>query len=323
MLQAVTADPSVAVVAASSPRKSSVAEARETSSRVSAEFLAVTPEYFDVLGIEIVRGRVFTPAERASQASVAVVHETVARQLWPNRSAIGQVMRLDVASPGSPGDASVPARAFTVVGVARDPGAYNLVLDFRGIYVPTRSESAGTWLYLRVHGDAERTRQALLQRLTRIDSDLTIISMRTLAGTQTYLLRFFFWVTVLLGGLALLLTVSGLFSVLSYVIEQRAKEIGVRVALGAATRNVVGLVLSQSLRPVGIGILVGGGLAVALAIVLMSSPAASDIGGTVRAFDPLAYLASVLVIVTACLLATSVPALRAARLDPIATLRQD
>jgi ABC-type antimicrobial peptide transport system permease subunit len=144
-----------------------------------------------------------------------------------------------------------------------------------------------------------------------------------MAGMQTYILQIAFWVTVVLGGLALVLTVSGLFSVLSYLVEQQAKEIGVRMALGATATNVAGRVLSQSARPVGIGLVAGGGLAVALAIVLMATPAGSEIGGFVRVFDPLAYVASALVIITACLLATSVPALRAARLDPIATLRQD
>ena len=81
--------------------------------------------------------------------------------------------------------------------------------------------------------------------------------------------------------------------------------------------------LSQSARPVGFGLLAGGGLAAGLAIVLMSTPAASEIGNTVRVLDPIAYAVSLLVIVTACGLAAAVPALRAARLDPIATLRQD
>ena len=137
------------------------------------------------------------------------------------------------------------------------------------------------------------------------------------------MLQIAFWLTVVLGGLALVLTVSGLFSVLSYVVEQQAKEIGVRMALGAATRNVVGLVLSQSLRPVGVGLAAGGGLAAALAMVLMATPDASEIGGWVHVFDPVAYAASLLVIVTSCVLAVSVPALRAARIDPIATLRKD
>jgi ABC-type antimicrobial peptide transport system permease subunit len=140
---------------------------------------------------------------------------------------------------------------------------------------------------------------------------------------QTYMLQIGFWVAVALGGLALVLTVSGLFSVLSYVVEQQAKDIGVRMALGAATKHVAELVLSQSLRPVGIGLVAGCGSAAVLAIVLMTTPLASEIGDIVRVFDPVAYAASLLVIVTSCALAVSVPALRAARIDPMATLRKD
>ena len=105
---------------------------------------------------------------------------------------------------------------------------------------------------------------------------------------RRYILQIAFWVTLVLGGLALALTVSGFFSVLSYLAEQRAKEIGVRMALGATTNNIAVLVLSQSVRPVGFGLLAGGGLAAGLAIVLMSTPAASEIGNTVRVFDPMA-----------------------------------
>jgi len=215
----------------------------------------------------------------------------------------------------------------TVVGVVRDPGrdSGSSYLDtFRGVYLPTGPESPGTWLMLRVRGNPEQARQALLERLTSIDPALSnIITLRTIAGLQTYMLQIAFWVTVVLGGLALVLTVSGLFSVLSYVVEQQAKEIGVRMALGAATKHVAELVLSQSLRPVGIGLAAAGGLAAAVAIVLMATPAASEIGGWVHVFDPVAYAASLLVIVTSCVLAVSVPALRAARIDPIATLRKD
>jgi ABC-type antimicrobial peptide transport system permease subunit len=94
------------------------------------------------------------------------------------------------------------------------------------------------------------------------------------------------------------------------------------MALGATTTNITALVLSQSVRPVGFGLLAGGGLATGLAIVLMST-LGSEIGNTVRVFDPMAYAASLLVIVIACVLAASVPVLRAARIDPIATLRND
>ena len=96
-----------------------------------------------------------------------------------------------------------------------------------------------------------------------------------------------------------------------------------RMALGATVRSVAGLVLSQSFRPVGIGLAAGASLAAAAAIALMATPAAAAIGDTVRVFDPVAYALSGLVVVTACALAAWVPAMRACRLDPVATLRQD
>ncbi len=99
----------------------------------------------------------------------------------------------------------------------------------------------------------------------------------------------------------------GLFSVLSFLVEQQAKEIGVGMALGAATKHVVELVLSQLLRPVGIGLAAGGGLAAAVTTLLMATSAASEIGGWVDVFDPVAYAASALVIATASLIAVSVP----------------
>jgi ABC-type antimicrobial peptide transport system permease subunit len=126
---------------------------------------------------------------------------------------------------------------------------------------------------------------------------------------------------VVLGGLALALTLSGLSSVLSYVVEQQAKEIGVRMALGAGTTNVMWLVLSQSLRPVSSALAAGGGLALALAMGLTAT--SSKLDEWIHVLDPLAYTASALLIVTSCVVAVSLPAFRAARIDPIATLRKD
>jgi ABC-type lipoprotein release transport system permease subunit len=147
--------------------------------------------------------------------------------------------------------------------------------------------------------------------------------MRTLASLETSFLRIAFWVSLVLGGLALLLTVSGLFSVLSYLVEQRTSEIGVRVALGASPQKVTQLILAQTTRPVGYGLLAGVGLAASLATTLIAIPAAAPIIEIVRVTDPVAYVASLLEIVVACLLAAWMPAKRAAHLDPIQTLRQE
>jgi hypothetical protein len=226
--------------------------------------MAVSPEYFEVLDIDVVRGRGFTPAERSVEAGVAVVSDTAARRRWPNRNPVGQVVRLQAPTSDSAGAPSPSSRMFTVVGVVRDLGGGLQIPDlfaFRGVYLPTSPEHPGTALTLRVRGDLEQARQALLERLMSVDPGLGAIhTLRSITGMQTSILRIAFWVTVVLEGLALVLTVSGLFSVLSYVVEQRAKDIGLRMALGATTKNVVGLVLSQSLRPVGIGLIAGGGL---------------------------------------------------------------
>jgi predicted permease len=356
IIRELTTNPSVAAVAAESPRAtaSAFAEARadkkggaiadkqagnsgDMRTSVAIDYKFVSPEYFTLLDIDLLKGRGFTAAERTPEAGVIVVSEGAARRLWPDSDVLGQVVRIEVPHPTGPPTAlgagqrrtsasPFPSRAYTVIGVVRDVGgsAWHQFFAFSGVYVPIDLQSPGTSLTLRVRGNLEQARVALLDRLTRVDPalDHEVRTMQTVASLGAYILRIAFWVTLVLGGLALVLTVSGLFSVLSYLVEQRAREIGVRMALGATTRTIAVLVLSQSIRPVGMGLLAGGGLAAGLAIVLMST-FGSESSNTVRVFDPLAYAASLLVIVIACALAASVPALRAARVDPIATLRSD
>jgi hypothetical protein len=176
----------------------------------------------------------------------------------------------------------------------------------------------------RVRGDAERARRALVDRLTAIDPNMGEVStLATMASAEAYLLAIPFWLTLVLGVLALSLTLSGLFSVLSYLVEQRTREIGVRMALGATPRSIAALVLAQSARPVGLGLLLGSSCTGALAAVLLATPAAEYIGSAVRLFDPVAYGASLLCIVAACMCAALIPALRAGRIEPVSTLRQD
>jgi len=323
LLQSLTADPLVTAIAASSRSAHGVLQTSESSSRTSVDQMAVSAEYFDVLGLPIVSGRGFTETERTANAGVAVLSETIARQLWPNGGGVGQAVRLETSSPSS-GEApsAKVVRTLTVVGVVRGPSASSM-MRFRGLYLPTGPETPGTELLLRVRGNPEQARVTLIDRLPGLDPAFGVMTLRSVLGMETYLLQVGFAVTVLLGLLALVLTVSGLFSVLSYVVEQQSKEIGVRMALGAATKHVAQLVLFQSLRPIGIGLTAGAGLAAAVAIVLITTPLAAEIGDSIDVRDPVAYVASLLVIVTVCVLAMSVPALRATRIDPIATLRKD
>jgi ABC-type antimicrobial peptide transport system permease subunit len=140
---------------------------------------------------------------------------------------------------------------------------------------------------------------------------------------ETFFLQIAFWVSVILGGLALVLTVSGLFSVLSYLVEQRKKEIGVRMALGASSQKVTRLILAQTTRPVVYGLGAGVALAAALATILIATPVGATISEIVHVTDPVAYASSLLVIVAACALAAAIPASRAAKLDPMRTLREE
>ncbi len=332
MVKAVAAEPAVAGVAASWPDiqgrpRTAFARTAGESARSTVAYKFVSPEYFSVLGIDVLRGRGFMPAERAADAAVVVVSHSVARQLWPRSNAVGQVLHLEPdAETRRVDEPALPSRTFTVVGVVRDVPGFGIP-DFHqvtGVYVPTSSAMAKTSLTVRVQGDPEQVRRALLQSLTTIDPNMgQVMTLKTMARMQTYLLEIAFWLTAVLGGLALVLTLSGLFSVLSYLVEQRKKEIGVRMALGATTRTVSLMVLSQSARPVGYGLIAGGGLAWGLARLLMSTLGAASLGAIVHVLDPIAYGASVLLIIAACFAASLFPAWRAARIDPSATLRQE
>jgi ABC-type antimicrobial peptide transport system permease subunit len=334
MLQAVRAHPSVAAVAASWPlgMNGNLAEASGAVD-LPVEYKFVSPQYFGLLEIELVKGRTFTDAERSAGAGIVVVSETTARRLWPDRDAVGQVIELDGHQPRGSWRTNaqavipqLPFRAFTVIGVVRDArvGQGMFENNDAGVYLPISAETPGTSLVLRVHGDPDRASEQLIESLAKVDPAIGgIMTMRTIAGRAIFVLQVAFWLTAILGVLALVLTVSGLVSVLSYVVAQRSKEIGVRMALGARTRDIARLVLLQSARPVALGLVLGGVLAGSLAPALMSTPAASQVGEMVNVLDPVAYAASLVCILIACLLAASIPALRAARIDPIATLKQD
>ena len=252
---------------------------------------------------DIVRGRSFTAAERDGEQPVAIVSESIARQLWPNSSGVGGTFRLE-QDPG-PGtrpkdEPPMPARLVTVVGVSHDVAGFRII-DTReaGIFLPTSVNVPKTSIAARVKGDSALTQRTLVDRLARIDQNLgMVVTMRTLARLETFFLQIAFWVSLVLGGLALLLTVS-------------------------SSQKVTRLILAQTTRPVVYGLLAGVALAASLATLVIASPAGSTITEIVRVTDPIAYVSSLLLIVAACLFAAWIPATRAARLDPMQTLRQE
>ena len=331
LLAGIAAEPSVAAVAASwpdvvSPPRDGLVSV-DAGTRWPTAFRFASAEYFAVLDIDVVRGRPFAATEGARTA-VAIVSESLARQLWPAGEAVGRVIQLE-ADPDSPtrkrDEPTLPTRHFTVVGIARDVRGFTLAgYAEAAIYVPTDASQAETTLVARVHGDPETARRALLDRLTPIDPNIgAVATLRAVAGLAAYFLAMAFWLTVVLGVVALVFTISGLVSVLSYLVEQRRREIAVRVALGATGRRVMAGVLWQSVPPVAIGLLLGTVLAGAVATLLMTTPLGVHVAGIVHLSDPAAYAGSVLCIVLASLAAAAIPALRALRIDPMTALRHE
>ena len=340
LIQALAGESTITAYAAVRPQLLAplrVAFADTGAGKTSVVFKSVSSAYFDVLGIPIVRGRAFTDGERDHDA-VVIVSESVARALWPNGSGVGESFRIEpelrvqqpagllTINPDTPVDqALMQPRTVTVVGVARDvPGFRFTDVREAGVYMPTALDVARTSVVARVQGPPNLARETLLEHLMTVDSNMgNIITMQTVARLETFILQIAFWVALILGGLALLLTVSGLFSVLSYLVEQRTREIGVRVALGASSQNVTQLMLAQTTRPVVYGLIAGAGLAAALAAAVIATPVGAYMSQIVHVTDPVAYASSLLVIIAACLLAAWVPAARAAKVDPMRTLRQE
>jgi len=346
MVQTIASESTVTTYAATRPGMLAWPDAGVAAvgaSRTAVLYKFVSPEYFEVFDIPIVRGRSFTAAERDGEYPVAIVSESTARKLWPDGNGVGETFRLE-QDPGSegpaPSGAKGPApsevegpkneppmatRLVTVVGVSRHVAGFR-IFDTKeaGIFLPTSVNAPKTAVVARVKGDPALAQRTLVDRLSKVDPNLGMVAtMRTVAGLETFFLQIAFWVSLVLGGLALLLTVSGLFSVLSYLVEQRTREIGVRMALGASSQKVTRLILAQTTRPVLYGLLAGAGLAASAATFLISTPAAAPMTEVVHVSDPIAYVASLFTIVAACLLAAWIPAARAARLDPMQTLRQE
>jgi predicted permease len=294
--------------------------ARDGQKTVNAWHNHVSPEFFNVLEIPILEGRSFTPDEAAAGAPVAIISELAARSLWPKGNAVGREISIQRDPQSDWGEPLPRYPAVRVVGVARNIISCSIPYgpDPALIYFPSTLAGHGS-LMVRVRGDVETVRRALVSDLdaTFPGAVNQIHPMDQAFELNVYPFRVAAWVGSALGGLALLLTLSGIYGVLSYLITQRTKEIGIRMALGATTGEVTRLVLRQSGRLAAVGVALGTALALGVSRLLASHLV------FVNTFDGIAYAAGVLLVGAASLAAAFFPSRRAARIDPIATLRYD
>lgn len=273
---------------------------------------AVGPGYFATIGSQLIRGREFTRRDRQGSPYVAVVNEQMANKFWPGRDAVGQ--RFKAAALGN--------NEVEIVGVVRD----SIYRDLREprqtiLYVPLlQGDFRSATLHLRISGDSTPVFNELRARARAVDRDVPLYGMRTLeaqiAGTLSPE-RMLATVSTILGSLAIILAMVGLYSILANSVAQRSREIGVRMALGAEQRQVIGMILRDTLGMVAIGVVLG------IPMSLAASRWIQSFLFGVKTQDPITYIAILSLIAVAGLLAAYVPSRRASRVDPMVVLRYD
>jgi predicted permease len=282
-----------------------------------AMFSVITPEYLDTLRIPLVSGRSFTEADRANSPYVAIINQTMAQRYWPNQDPLGGHFRMG----------RDPKRSIEVVGVAKNSRVTGVTGDIvPNFYVPVEQHYASgltslQTLVVRVNGnpaatvpELEGVVRSLAPDLPAFDAQPMLRAIDTLNG----LLIFQFGAVLVgtLGGLGLVLSIVGVYGVLSYSVSQRRREIGIRIALGAPAASILTKVLREG------ALLVGIGLAIGIACALVASKVVESFL-TVSPSDPVTYVSVTAVLTAAALAACYVPARRATKVDPIVALRYE
>jgi predicted permease len=314
VIDALSADPGVDRIAAASSvplggRVPTVNASSQSGPTISAAFNEVSPGYFEMLGIPLVRGRNFSAQEATSEASVVILSASAAARFFSGKDAVGQTLRV-----------RTPERDVRVIGVAPDIVTCCIPYgkDAALLYLPTNPLKKGSVLvHVRGEVEAERHRLDTQLRVLAPGAINDIHSLDQYRAVGIYAFRAASMIGAAVGGLALLLTLTGIYGVVSYFVTQRTKEIGIRVALGATTFLVTSLVLKQSMRLTAFGVAIGTALAIVVARLLASQMIFMQV------FDAEAFAGGLLLVVSAALAAGYIPSRRAARIDPIETLRYD
>lgn len=270
---------------------------------------AVAPDYFEVMGIEMVAGRVLGPEDRADTEPVMVINETLAELLWPGLDPLGRI---------------VPefSRPYRVVGVARDGTYYELGEDpWTQAYLPVSQSYQSTGYFLvRSAGDAAGLSQPVQRALRELDPELafgTVTTLEALVDEELARYEVSAVLVGLFGLIALLLATAGLYGVVAFTVSRRTREIGIRMALGADRSSVARGVLASGLRLAGLGIVLGLGGALAL------RGFTATLLYRVEPTDPLPLAMSCLALLAVTAAASWVPAQRATRVDPVSAIRAE
>jgi predicted permease len=290
----------------------------ESGKGLFSEITSVTPEYFKVLQASLVRGRYFTEDDDTGKQPVAIVDESAARTYWPDSDPIGR--RLSIRS--TRGAANPPW--CTVVGVIKDIKSDGLDQSgaphiYRPIYQFPGPRSLSLSVTVRTSLPATSLEPLIRREIQAIDPDLPVFNVRTMNEVIDGSLasrRFSAELVGVFAVVALLLASVGIYGLLAYMVGQRAHEIGVRMALGATPSTIGKMIVSRGAGLAGIGVVVG------LILSGIMAPLISSLLYGVRPIDPEVFIAVPLILMVVVLLASYIPARRAARVSPIVALRE-
>jgi len=270
----------------------------------------ISPDYFDVLGIPIDRGRSFTDRDREGAPLVAIVNEAMARRYWPNASPIGRRFRIT----GGPW--------FEIVGVAADVKHSSLREPPRPEFFQPYRQAPWSFMTVVMRSSLapDALRRGFEHALAGIDPGLpapSIRAMPAMVASSVSLDRFETLGLALFAALALTLAIVGLYGVMSYLVTRRTRELGLRVALGARPEQILRLVIADGLRLSGLGMVLGLGCALAASRVLRGALY------NVTPTDPMTFVAVTVVLLAVAVAASYIPARRATRVDPMIALRTE
>ena len=292
--------------------------ATDSTPLAEASIAEIDPSYFEVLESPILAGRAFTAADHASGAAVVIVDKAFVEQVLRGRNAIGRRVRLSSSPYPSPRDA---APWHEIVGVVNEMGMDNVANRDRpaGLYLPGGTSSARLdQMIVHVRGDPLALAPRLRSIAMSVDPMLRLSEFQRLNEVSDdilWVLGLWMRVTAALTGLALLLSLAGIYAVLSFTVTRRTREIGVRVALGASRRRVVTAIFRRPLGQVALGV-VAGGLVIAVLATSLS-------GGDLAPGHIALLVAHVVSMFCVCLLACAVPTWRALRVEPTVALRSE
>jgi len=280
----------------------------------TADYTTVSPDYFRVMRIPLLRGRFFSEQDSPSNPNVAIISETLARRYFPNQDPIGRQMRF-----GFPPNSNVPREIVGVVGDLRDvalsrkPGPM--------MYVPfAQAPLYGGEVVVRSSSRASSVAAGIRQTVRSIDKDLPVTDVESFpeaVGASVAQERFRTLLMSSFSGIALILATVGIFGVISYSASQRTHEIGIRIPLGAQQRNVLLLILGQGTKLALLGL--GAGAAAALPLTHLMAGLLYGVSAT----DPLTFGAVGIVLLVVAVTACYIPARRAMRVDPMVALRHE